>query len=389
MVLGAMGRTLITTGIVVFLFVAYQLWGTGIQEHKSQNALSGELDRYLATAALNVTAISDPVDVPVVVTTTTIELDAPPAATTAPPATTSTLPGGYGPDVLALFFPDNGDALAHLEIPGIGVDKVVVRGVNVPDLRKGPGHYPSTVLPGNGGNSAIAGHRTTYGAPFNRIDELEPGDEITLTGIQGEFTYRVLDPSIAYASYEDQIDRIGPGYIVVKPSATWVLGDFGDNRLTLTACHPKLSARQRIIVAAELVGDPVHIPTWVEEYGAAALQQPNLPIADLGASDVTTTTLGEEQAPPTFTPIDVAIPALRAPVAGDLDQGLNGERGAIPGAILWMLGAVIFWVGSGYVGRRFTFRIRGRFAYRMAGLIPAAVFMWYSFQMIDRALPAY
>jgi len=397
-ILGAVGRTLITTGVVVFLFVAYQLWGTGFQERQSQNELSNELDQYLSTAALNIASITDPIDVPVAVTTTTVHEQSPTTSTTTPsattpPTTTSTLPGGYDPDVLALFFPENGDALARLEVPDIGVDKVVVRGVDVPDLRKGPGHYPSTVLPGNEGNSAIAGHRTTYGAPFNRIDELQPGNEITLTGIQGEFTYRVLDPAIAFAGYEDQIDGFGPGYIVVKPSATWVLDDFGDNRLTLTACHPKLSARQRIIVAAELVGDAVHIPTWVEQYAAAARQQLGSPIADLGAADVTTTitttTIGEDLPQPTFTPIDVPISAVRAPVAGDLDRGLNGERDAIPAAVLWMFGAVVFWVGSGYLGRRYMTQLSGRIIVRVHGLVPAAVFMWYSFQMIDRALPAY
>ena len=78
-------------------------------------------------------------------------------------------------------------------IPAIGVDKIVVEGVSLADLKKGPGHYPETPLPGQEGNAAIAGHRTTYGAPFNRLDELEPGDEITVTTVQGEFTYEVTE----------------------------------------------------------------------------------------------------------------------------------------------------------------------------------------------------
>jgi len=89
------------------------------------------------------------------------------------------------------------------------------------------------------------------------------------------------------------------------------------------------------------------------------------------------------------TTIGAATPTPRAPQAGDLDRGLNGERGAIPGAILWMLGAMFFWIGAGYLGRHRTSWIPGRVAYRFAGLLPAAVFMWYSFEMIDRALPAY
>jgi sortase A len=91
-------------------------------------------------------------------------------------------------------------------------------------------------MPGQPGNAAIAGHRTTYGAPFNRIDELQAGDEILVTTLQGAFRYEVFEQHI------------------VSPSASEVLDDFGDNRLTLTACHPKYSARQRIVVVARLVG---------------------------------------------------------------------------------------------------------------------------------------
>ena len=76
-------------------------------------------------------------------------------------------------------------ASASIHIPKIGLDRAVVQGVGVPDLRKGPGHYPDSPMPGQLGNAAIAGHRTTYGAPFNRIDELAPGDEITIVTVVG------------------------------------------------------------------------------------------------------------------------------------------------------------------------------------------------------------
>ena len=116
------------------------------------------------------------------------------------------------------------------------------RASSLPDLKKGPGHYPESPLPGQEGNAAIAGHRTTYGAPFNRIDELEPGDEITVQTVQGEFTYVVKEQQI------------------VSPDQVEVLEDKGDNRLTLTACHPKYSARQRIVVVAELAPDETPLP---------------------------------------------------------------------------------------------------------------------------------
>ena len=135
-----------------------------------------------------------------------------------------------------------GEPTAHLRIPAIGVDKIVVEGVSLDDLKKGPGHYPETPLPGQEGNAAIAGHRTTYGAPFNRIDELEKGDEILVETVQGDFRYLV----------EEQL--------IVSPSQVEVLEDKGDNRLTLTACHPKYSARERIIVVATLAPDEVALP---------------------------------------------------------------------------------------------------------------------------------
>ena len=156
-----------------------------------------------------------------------------------------------------VFIPLGGAALAHLEIPAIDVDKIAVNSVDVAALRLGPGHYPTTVLPGNKGNSALAGHRTTYGAPFGDIDQLVRGDEIVITTVDGKFTYRVMDPTVAFAGRLDDVDSVEGGHIIVDPAATWVLGYFGDVRLTLTACHPKFTARQRIIVAAELVGVPV------------------------------------------------------------------------------------------------------------------------------------
>ena len=85
--------------------------------------------------------------------------------------------------------PPSGEAVAIIRIPKIGVDQAVVEGVSLASLRKGPGHYPSTPLPGEAGNAAIAGHRTTYGAPFNRLDELVAGDEIQVTTVRGSYTY--------------------------------------------------------------------------------------------------------------------------------------------------------------------------------------------------------
>lgn len=106
------------------------------------------------------------------------------------------------------------------------------------DLKKGPGHYPGTALPGGPGNAAIAGHRTTYGAPFFRLDELEVGDPIFITTPGGRHRYDVSE------------------VMIVAPEDAWVLDPTEDNRLTLTTCNPRYSAAQRLIVVAELVSAP-------------------------------------------------------------------------------------------------------------------------------------
>jgi sortase A len=157
-----------------------------------------------------------------------------------------------------------GEPTAHLRIPRIGVDKIVVEGVGLPDLKKGPGHYPGTPLPGQAGNAAIAGHRTTYGAPFNRIDELKPGDEILVDTVQGSFRYLVAQQ------------------LIVSPKQVDVLNNKGDNRLTLTACHPKFSARQRIVVVALLAPGQKPVPRPAR---ASGTEPPPPPLSELDTID--------------------------------------------------------------------------------------------------------
>jgi sortase A len=127
-----------------------------------------------------------------------------------------------------------GEALGRIVIPRIGVSFLVVQGTDELSLEKGPGHYPGTALPGLGRTVAIAGHRTTYLAPFRHIDALKPGDRIVLEMPYGRFTYVVQWHSI------------------VLPNALWVTRDVGYERLVLSACNPLYSAAQRIIVFARL-----------------------------------------------------------------------------------------------------------------------------------------
>ena len=130
---------------------------------------------------------------------------------------------------------DDGDPLGRIRIPRIGVDEIFVEGTGTADLRRGPGHYPGTPLPGARGTVAIAGHRTTYGAPFRKLDKLARGDRIEVSMPYGRFVYAVERRRI------------------VPPTATWVTQRVRYDRLILSACHPLYSAAKRIIVFARLV----------------------------------------------------------------------------------------------------------------------------------------
>jgi len=131
-----------------------------------------------------------------------------------------------------------GDGIARIISPRIGLDAIVVELWGLDDaenLKRGPGHIPTTAYPGQVGNCVISGHRTTYGAPFRHIEQLADGDEIVLVTAGNRYTYEVFDLRI------------------VLPTDLEVLEQEGDPKLTLTACHPWYSAAQRIVVIARLV----------------------------------------------------------------------------------------------------------------------------------------
>ena len=127
-----------------------------------------------------------------------------------------------------------GDAFGRVALPTLRQSYVVAEGTDDETLRGGPGHYEGTGVPGQRRTVALAGHRTTYLAPFADVDELKPGDPIVVTMPYGRFTYRVERTRI------------------VDPSAYWVTQK-GQNRLVLTSCHPPFSAAQRIVLIARLV----------------------------------------------------------------------------------------------------------------------------------------
>jgi len=131
-----------------------------------------------------------------------------------------------------------GDPIGRIKLPTLGRHYVVVQGTDTDTLRKGPGHYPSTVFPGEPGTVAIAGHRTTYGAPFRTIDQLKAGQHIVLAMPYGTFSYAVERTQI------------------VSPDAFWITRRVpGEDRLVLSACHPLYSASHRIVVFARLIAE--------------------------------------------------------------------------------------------------------------------------------------
>lgn len=127
-----------------------------------------------------------------------------------------------------------GEAIGRLRIPSIDLEVVAVEGTDTASLQKGPGHYPETPFPGQGGTTAIAGHRTTYLAPFRHLDQLQPGDEIEI--------------EMPYANFAYRVERTR----VVDDSAVGIIHKVGYERLVLTACHPLYSAAQRIAAFAKL-----------------------------------------------------------------------------------------------------------------------------------------
>ena len=196
-VLGVVGRILVAAGLLLLAFTAYQLWGTGLVEAHNQSVLRSELARSLPPGAVDRAA----------------------GLAGAPP--TSTIPPAAAPPRAA---PAVGRPVGVLDIPRIGLDQVIVEGVDAPQLRTGPGHYPGTPLPGQAGNAAVAGHRTTYAHPFYDLNELGPGDQIVITTPQGIFVYA---------------DRQS---LVVAPTDVGVLDPTATPQLTLTTCNPR-SAR--------------------------------------------------------------------------------------------------------------------------------------------------
>jgi sortase A len=193
---------------LVLLFTAYQIWGTSVQEAHIQSGLRTQLVQETNNDAVRRALTQE--------------------------STLDKLPTGPPVAAPATTAPTEGQPIGDIRIPVIGINQVVVEGTNTPDLRKGPGHYTGTPLPGQAGNAAIAGHRTTYGHPFYNLDSVKVGDPIVLTTLQGIFVY---DTTKSF---------------VVSPSNTTVVDNVIANQITLTTCNPRFSATTRLVVQATL-----------------------------------------------------------------------------------------------------------------------------------------
>jgi sortase A len=225
--LRGVGQTLITLGLVILLFVVYEVWVTNIFADAKQSAVSKKLEQQFVDG-----------DNPLVNAPTQAAL---------PGATQATIPAGIG--------------IANIYMPRLGADYkfAIVEGTNDADLEKGPGHYTSTALPGQIGNFSVAGHRVGKGEPFLNLDKLLPGDAVVIETATDWYVYNVIGNQAT-----GDLSATGPdgvvGREIVDPSDVGVILPVPNHpgasptvaMLTLTTCHPKFEANKRMIIHATL-----------------------------------------------------------------------------------------------------------------------------------------
>jgi len=306
--IAAIGRTLVTVGLLILLFVSYELWGTGIFTARAQHRLKSQFAEQLRK-------VQD--DNPVVTTPTTK-----PRKGQKPPRTTTTTI-----DPRLLIAPAEGKAEGVIQIPKIGVNWAFVEGVQLDDLAIGPGHYPGTPLPGQIGNAAIAGHRTTHGAPFYNVNELAPGDRINIQTLAGKYTYVVYKQPFA-----------------VKPTAYYVVAGTRDAQLTLTSCNPRFSAAERIVIKAKLL--------------KSSSDTPHKPPKRINGRRV------------------------KPPKASQLSTALEGQANSVAPSVLW--GFVVLAVGLlwWWAFRRWRHPLTW-----VIGVVPFLVVLFPFYVYLERALP--
>lgn len=301
--LGVIGRILIGAGVVILLFAAYQVWGTSLQEAHTQTALrhtfvsdakSNQLEQ-----ALNQATAQD-------------------ALPTGPPAVAPTTNA-----------PAEGQPVGDLRIPKIGINQIMVEGTNTQDLRKGPGHYTGTPLPGQSGNASVAGHRTTYGHPFYNLDGVAVGDPVVVTTVQGVFVYDAVKSE------------------VVSPNDNSVLNNTSGHMLTLTTCNPRFSASSRLVVVAQLAHSKL--------FSGVAAAKPTA---------------------------NTHPPQTAQPSSGALGGASDGQ---VLTAVLW--GIVVCGVGALVLMMAYFFR-RQRWFIWGVGTVSVVVLLYFFFGAVTPLLPA-
>jgi sortase A len=350
----------------------YQLWGTGVYESQSQDDLAFQFDNLLtAQPVIELPTTTTFTSVP----TDTNTIDSQPASAFNPPDA-QTLE-----QIRRVVNAEDGDVIARMIVPSIDLDKYVVEGVGVSDLRKGIGRYRGSAHIGDLGNVALAGHRSTYGEPFGRIGELLPGDQISLTTPVGTATYEVMDPNDYVATWTNAVRSIEEGHVIVGPADEFVLGDVGDNRLTLTACHPRFSAEERLIVVARLVGG--RLPLLDPMYGIPPAVQvpepaPESLLEGQAPTDSTTTTttttivprpLVERDPPKEVESLQVSMTGLPTEFA--------------PSFVLSLLLLVVI-TAVAVVANKI-----GRTTAILIGFAPFLFVLWQFFRHLELLLPAY
>jgi len=360
--------------LIGILFLFYQLWGTGVYAAQSQSNLAKEFQTLLTaqpvialpttTSSTTTTSLAAPTDTNPVISTPTNTFNPPDAQTLE--------------RIRRVVNAEDGDVLARMLVPAIELDEYVVEGVSVSDLRTAIGRYRGSAHIGDLGNVALAGHRSTYGAPFGRIGELLPGDQISLVTPIGTAVYEVMDPVDYVTTWASKVRSVGGGHVIVGPSDEFVIGDVGDNRLTLTACHPRFSAEERLIVVARLVDG--RLPLLDPMYGIppaipAPVPEPEPVLEGQTPPETTTTTttipppLVERDPPKAVESLQVSMTGLPTEFA--------------PSFVLALLLLVVMTAVAVVANKM------GRLTAILLGAAPFLFVLWQFFTHLELLLPAY
>jgi len=356
------GQSMIILGMLTLLFVIYQLWGTGLLTARYQEGLEDDFEELVEQVE---------------------EIESSPEEVTTE--------GDPELDLAEFIWRPEGEAIAQLSIPALNLSKTVVAGVGVEALRKGPGHYSHTPLPGMPGNSALAGHRTTWGAPFGRINDLEPGDEINVQTIQGSFTYQVVE------------QMGGKGHFIISPYRLDVLEQDFDtypDRLTLISCHPKLTARNRIVVVAELISEPadyyppkaaatfsLNLSFGIEGGDSSSTSEPLVGSEEEPISPQSSTSeeapLVEIETPTPNTESESEPKSVRENSTTSFGEGLEGDRDALAPTIVWGIAVLMVGFTTLFVGSRWR-----RWPAYLIGFFPFLVATAFWFFHLEKTLPS-